>query len=393
MKKYFYISIGIIVALAVILVGYGTWLNFRDEKEISRRMEERALQLVGAEARMRRIQPTFEMDAVRLYSEGMADAVALVDGRISEWYVSKNAVVKKGDTLLKLINEQIPLQIQQANSNVRRAQALMAQAANSFHRQERLMAKNATSKEKYEEAEAEYAAAREALAEAEAQREQYVIQSGRQEIKAPVDGNVLIIYHREGSYVQGGTPLALIGNFDRLLFAMTLEDKSARRLAAGGTIRVKIPVQSLQKAYDTEYAAGNKGRSETITATLREVTPSLGEPADMRRVLWEIDNRSHLLEPLTYNNVTVKADQTYDCLTVPLTAMSDSSFDSVFVVQPDKTVKRKTVRTGPNDGTFIEILSGLQENDVVVVENFEGLKDGVKVDVTLEGGSADGKGK
>ena len=393
MKKYFYISIGIIVALAVILVAYGTWLNFRDEKEISRRMEERALQLVGAEARMRRIQPTFEMDAVRLYSEGMADAVALVDGRISEWYVSKNAVVKKGDTLLKLINEQIPLQIQQANSNVRRAQALMAQAANSFHRQERLMAKNATSKEKYEEAEAEYAAAREALAEAEAQREQYVIQSGRQEIKAPVDGNVLIIYHREGSYVQGGTPLALIGNFDRLLFAMTLEDKSARRLAAGGTIRVKIPVQSLQKAYDTEYSAGNKGRSETITATLREVTPSLGEPADMRRVLWEIDNRSHLLEPLTYNNVTVKADQTYDCLTVPLTAMSDSSFDSVFVVQPDKTVKRKAVRTGPNDGTFIEILSGLQENDVVVVENFEGLKDGVKVDVTLEGGSADGKGK
>ena len=115
----------------------------------------------------------------------------------------------------------------------------------------------------------------------------------------------------------------------RLLFAMALEDNSARRLAAGRMIRVKIPVQSLQKAYDTEYASGNKGRSETITATLREVAPPLGEPADMRRVLWEIDNRSHLLEPLTYNNVTVKADQTYDCLTVPLTAMSDSSFDSV----------------------------------------------------------------
>jgi multidrug efflux pump subunit AcrA (membrane-fusion protein) len=113
----------------------------------------------------------------------------------------------------------------------------------------------------------------------------------------------------------------------------------------------------------------------------------------MRRVLWEIDNRSHLLEPLTYNNVAVKTDQTYDCLTVPLTAMSDSSHDSVFVVQPDKTVKRKEVRTGPNDGTFIEILSGLKENDVVVVENFEGLKDGVKVDITLEGGGADGSGK
>ena len=168
MKRYFFIGIAVILALAVALVAYGTWLNVSDEKQIARRMDERVLTLTGARAEKRRIKPTVAMDSVRLYSENMADATALVDGRIVEMFVTKNSAVHKGDVLMRLENDQIPLQIQQSSANVRRVEAALAQATNSYHRQERLMAKEATSKEKYEEAEAQYKAAQEALAEAEA---------------------------------------------------------------------------------------------------------------------------------------------------------------------------------------------------------------------------------
>ncbi|MBQ4151601.1 MAG: efflux RND transporter periplasmic adaptor subunit, partial [Schwartzia sp.] len=231
MKRYFFIGIAVILTLALALVAYGTWLNVSDEKQIARRMDERTLMLTGAQAQKRSLRPMVEMDAVRLYSENMADTVALVDGRIIEMYVTKNSPVRKGDLLMRLANDQIPLQIQQAAANVRRMEAALAQATNAYHRQQRLMAKEATSKEKYEEAEAQYLAAQEALAEAEAQRAQYLVQEERQNVVAPVDGNVLLIYQREGSYVQGGTPLALVGDFNRLLFSVTLDDKYTRHFS------------------------------------------------------------------------------------------------------------------------------------------------------------------
>jgi len=384
MKKYFFIGLATIFILAIALVGYGTWLNVSDENQIARRMDERALTLTGAKAQKRSLHPKIELDAVRLYSENMADAVALIDGRIIEWYVKKNSAVQKGDTLLRLENDQVLLQIQQATANVRRAEAALAQAFNSYRRQELLLKDNATSKEKYDAAKAQYEAAEETLVEAEAQREMYYVQEARQRVTSPVDGKVLLIYQREGSYVQGGVPLALIGDFDRLLFSTTMNNKHAQYLFVGERVTLKIPAQAMKKAFDTEYAPGNKGNEETIVAVVREITPPISEPAGIRRVICEIDNRAGVLEPLTYNKVSVQAERSAECLSVPISAMTDSSRTEVFMVRPDGTIERREVETGTNDGTYIEIRSGLSEGDVVVVENFDGLENDMRVQVTIE---------
>ena len=384
MKKYFFIGLATIFILAIALVGYGTWLNVSDENQIARRMDERALTLTGAKAQKRSLHPTIELDAVRLYSENMADAVALIDGRIIEWYVKKNSAVQKGDTLLRLENDQVLLQIQQATANVRRSEAALAQAFNTYRRQELLLKDNATSKEKYDAAKAQYEAAEETLVEAEAQREMYYVQEARQRVTSPVDGKVLLIYQREGSYVQGGVPLALIGDFDRLLFSTTMNNKHAQYLFVGERVTLKIPAQAMKKAFDTEYAPGNKGNDETIVAVVREITPPISEPAGIRRVICEIDNRAGVLEPLTYNKVSVRAERSAECLSVPISAMTDSSRTEVFMVRPDGTIERREVETGTNDGTYIEIRSGLSEGDVVVVENFDGLENDMRVQVTIE---------
>lgn len=292
MKRYYFIGLATIFILAVALVAYGTWLNVSDENQIARRMDERALTLTGAKVQKRSLHPTIALDAARLYSENMADAVALIDGRIIEWNVKKNSTVQKGDVLLRLENDQVMLQIQQSTANVRRAEASLAQALNSYRRQELLLADNATSKEKYDAAKAQYEAAQETLVEAEAQRDMYYVQEGRQHVTAPVGGKVLLIYHREGAYVQGGVPLALVGDFDRLLFSTTMNDKHARHFNVGDKVTLEIPAQAMNKAYDTEYAPGNKGNEETIIATVKEITPPVSEPAGIRRVLCEIDNRA-----------------------------------------------------------------------------------------------------
>ena len=387
MKRYYFIGIAVILVLALALVGYGAWLNFSDENQIARRMEERALQLTGAKAQKRALRPAMALDTVRLYSEKMTDAVALTDGRITRWAVGKNTPVRAGDLLLTMSNEQIPARIQQAASGVRRAEAVLAQAVNSYHRQERLLARRATSQEKYEEAEAQYLAASEALTEAQAQHEQLLIMQDWLNVHSPVDGDVLIVYQHEGAYVQAGMPVALVGDFSKLQFNTTLGDADTRYLSLGTKAVLRFQdATTLEKAYGTGYAAGNHGANPEVRATLVDIQPPPGQPADIRRAVWEIDNRSRIFEPMTYTGVTLETELPHTCLTVPRLALLDSKMDTVFVVDTDGIVHRRTVTAGASDAQSVEIVSGLSEGEVVAVGRLDGLAEGQRVDIVMQKG-------
>ena len=73
------------------------------------------------------------------------------------------------------------------------------------------------------------------------------------------------------------------------------------------------------------------------------------------------------------------------CLTVPLSAMTNPSRNEVFVVEDGK-IYRREIETSSDDGTFIEVVKGLRENELVVTSGTDGLEDGMKATVTLEGG-------
>ena len=386
MKKIYGVAMVFIIFMALAIVAWGAWLNYSDENQIANRMDNRRVEVMAAKAVRRQFAPTISLEAVRFTSDNMADAVALTDGRILHWYVNKNDKVQKGQQLVEMANESIPLKIQQAESAINRAEAMMTQARNSYQRQGRLIARRATSQEKYEEAEAQYMAAQGALREAQTQRDQYLVQQGWLAVEAPLDGEVLLIYQQVGAQVQAGTPIALVGDFSRLTFSLNLSDVDARHFQMGQANYLAFAERKLTgKAYDTDYGVGNKERGMEIKATLKEIVPDLSEPADIRRTVWEVDNRTRLLEPMLYTGVTMRIGQAYEALTVPLTAMIDKSNDKVFVMDADGIIHLRTVKTGADDQKYIEIHEGLAEGDVVLVGNLDGLEDGMKVDAELEG--------
>ena len=386
MKKIYGVAMVLIIFMALAIVAWGAWLNYSDENQIANRMDNRSVEVTAAKAARREFAPTISLDAVRFVSDNMTDAVALTDGRILNWQVEKNEKVSKGQSLVEMVNESIPLKIQQAESSISRAEAMMTQARNSYQRQGRLKARRATSQEKYEEAEAQYMAAQGALREAQAQRDQYLVQQGWLSVKAPLDGEVLLIYQQAGAQVQAGTPIALVGDFSQLTFSLNLSDRDARHLQLGQTIYLAFAERKLTgKAYDTDYGVGNKERGMEIKAVLREIVPDLSEPADIRRTVWAVDNRARLLEPMLYTGVTMRTGQSYEALTVPLAAMIDKAHDKVFVLDAEGIIHLRTVKAGADDKKYIEIYDGLVEGDTVIVGNLEGLEDGMKVDAEVEG--------
>lgn len=385
MKRNFYIGLAVILLLSISVILYGTYLNSRGENIIATRMDNRSLTLKGQKAKVREIYPVLVLDTVNLYSDNMADAVALIDGRIAESYAERNSEVKKGDKLFSLINEEIPLKIMQAESSILKAKAELKRAKNTFERYSRLIEVHAVSLENLEEAEAGYRAAEASVEELNAQKQLMIVQQSRQSVTAPIDGEVLLLYRQPGSYVSAGTALALIGNFKRLCFSQTINDREISKFSVGSELQAKFQVSDMQKVYDTEYAAGNKGTAQGFKARIIEVNPSLSEPAAVRKVLLEIDNTARLLEPQSYRGVKLQSNRSLKCLTVPLAAFLNKERNSLFVLSAAKTLQRREVVVGVNDGKYAEILRGLKEGDIVITSDVDGLAEGVKVAVSLEG--------
>ena len=384
MKKLYMVGLVLILIFAVAMIGYGAWLNKSGEHQITERMENRTIPLQGAKVQVRDMHPTLFLETVNLYSDEMADAVALIDGRIEGVFVSKNSKVQREQVIFSLVNDEIPLKIQQADSSIAKAEAQLANAKNNYARYTRLRERNATSVEKFDKADASYFASEAALKEAQTIKEQLLVQSARQDVKAPIDGEILILYKQQGSYVQAGTPIALVGNFSRLFFSLPADDKHVQRLSVGDRAKLSFTNnQILRKAYDTEFAAGNRGDAQVFDVTVKEIVPPLNEPASLRKIVFEIDNRVGLLEQQAYTGVVLKTMHSMRLLTVPLAAMIDSSRSAVFVVTPENTLERRAVSTGADDGNYIEILWGVREGETVVTSASEGLKDGMKVTVTL----------
>ena len=333
MKKKFWVAVALILSMAAVIVGWGAWLNYSDEDQIARRMVSRSVELTAAKAARRQLTPTVLLDAIRFSSDSMTDAMALTEGRIVHWNVEKNDEVRQGDVLASMVNENIPLKIQQAESAIARADAMLAQAKSNYERQGRLLDRRATSQAKFEEAEAQYLAAQGARKEAGAQLDQLMVQRDWLNVRSPLDGEILIVYQREGSYVQAGTPVALVGDFTRLSFSVNVADEDARHLEVGATGFLSFPARKVaSKAYDTNYGRGNRRNESEARAVLKEVVPPLSEPADIRRLVWEVDNRARVFEPMVYTGITIRIGKPYEALTVPLAAMMDKAYNQVFVV-------------------------------------------------------------
>ena len=386
MKKFYAVGLVVILMMAIGLIVYGTYLNESGENQIAMRMKERTIPLQGERAKYRNLSPVFKLETINLSSDEMADAVALINGRIENSFVKKNSYVTRGQVIFELINEDIPVKIQQADSSIAKAEAQVLHARNSFDRYTRLKDRNATSLEKYDEAKLNYEAAQASLREAQAVKEQLLVQDSRQEVIAPIDGEILIMYKQIGAYVNAGTPIALVGNFERLTFSVPVEDAGARTLSVGERFELNfMNSKSFKKAYDTEYGAGNLGSKQVFPVYVKEIMPDLNHQAAMRKVVFEVDNSVGILEQQAYSDVELIRSTSHNALTVPLTALSENR-QYVFIVTPENTLDRRRITMGADDGKYVEILTGLREGDTVITSATKGLEEGVRVTVTLVGG-------
>jgi hypothetical protein len=94
------------------------------------------------------------------------------------------------------------------------------------------------------------------------------------------------------------------------------------------------------------------------------------------------NSREYPLKAGTYVNVQINAGQSAPALMIPRDAIVSSVKEPSVYLISGETAQLTRITTGRDSGEYLEVLSGLNENDKIVVTGQINLADGAKVSIS-----------
>ena len=291
-------------------------------------------------------------------------------------------------------------EIRRAESDIKRAQSAHSAAHSAYTRlkqaadsraglvaQQELddsQAKDLEAEAQVASAQAELSAAQQQLQMAEANQRQYTALSDYSRIVAPFAGVVTARYADTGALVAAGTssstqamPVVRLAQVSKLRLVLPIPESLAGQIRLGDP--VKVHVQALNQ--DIE------GKVSRFADSLDLQTRTMETEIDF-------ENRDGRLIPGMYAETRLSLREKKNALTVPLEAVTRSGDDAtVLAVNVQNILEERHVKLGLEDNSRVEVLSGLSDQDRVVIGNRSEFRNGQKIlpkDVTSSAGDAAG---
>nr|WP_315173547.1 efflux RND transporter periplasmic adaptor subunit [uncultured Flavobacterium sp.] len=400
-KKTIYILLAVAVVLIGTLVGLSKSgvIGNKDkgtEIEIANVAASTIVETVSATGK---IQPEIE---VKISSE--------VSGEIIALNVKEGQVVKKGDLLVKINPDLYTSGYNRTVSNLSGSKAVLNQSEASFKeakanydRNKSLYDKGIISRADWDKAIASFE-----VAKANKQNAFYNVQSasatvleakdnlGRTTIYAPADGTISVLNVELGERVLGtqqmaGTEILRVANLNNMEVEVDVNENDIVKIKVGDEANVEVDAY-LKKQFKGVVTSISNSASSALTADqvtnfkvkvriLKESYQDLleGKPTTyspfrpgMTATVDIITNTKSNILTVPISSVVVKSDtsavkeiKVEDPNDEKSKPKSDKKFECVFVKVGNKA-KIRVIKTGIQDDTNIEVLSGLKKGDVVI---------------------------
>ncbi|HEX4348959.1 MAG TPA: efflux RND transporter periplasmic adaptor subunit [Verrucomicrobiae bacterium] len=301
---------------------------------------------------------------------------AKVSGYVSQMNVDFGDKVKAGQLLATLEVPEL-----QADLDSAQAAALKAESdhtnANLIYT--RLLAVNKDHPNLVAQQELDTAAANDqsagaAIAAAHAEMEKYQTLVGYTKITAPFDGIVTRRYADPGALIQAGT-------------SSDTQAKSLLRLSDNYRLRLDFPV-TVDFVKDIRVGAPVEVRVDSLdgrdfTGTISRFAEDVNDETRKMTTEIEVTNQDLQLVPGMYATVVLKVEKHSGALAVPIEAVSTGKIPTVLVVNHGNEIEERTLKLGMEMPDKYEVLSGLQEGDLVIVGNRAAFQPGQKVEPKL----------
>ena len=406
-KKTIFILLGSAIGLILLLVGLkkGGVIGNNDESKVVELSKVAQTTIVETVSATGKIQPEIE---VKISSEVSGEIIALP--------IKEGQQVKKGDLLVRInpdlyesgVNRSVA-SMSTTKAGLSQADAQVKEAKANYDRNKKLFDKGIISKSEWDRIVSAYE-----VAVASKQSAYYQVQSasatvteakdnlGRTTIYAPADGTISLLNIELGERVLGtqqmtGTEILRIANLNNMEVEVDVNENDIVKVSIGDSANIEVDAY-LKREFKGIVTSISNSASSTLTADqvtnfkvkVRIVKESYqdlleGKPANfspfrpgMTATVDIITKRKENIVAVPISAVVIKDDTTSvkkDIVaeldkkeqeqkgTAP---KSDKKYECVFVKVGDKA-KLRVVKTGIQDDTNIEIISGLKSGEEIII--------------------------
>ncbi len=285
---------------------------------------------------------------------------------------TEGQMVTKGQVLAQMDARPYRLALAQAQANLARDQAQLADAQRDLGRYRTLLAQDSIARQQVDTQATLVKQLENTVAADEAMVGTARLNLEYTTITAPVAGRIGLRQADIGNYLTPGDAngIAVITQLDPIdvIFAVPQDRRPALQArSASGT---PLPVLALDQQSVTTLAEGT-------FLTFDNVVDATSGTVKAKARFANTDGR---LFPNQFVNVRVRADTIVGAITVPVSAVRHGARGAfVFALNDDRTVSLRQVTTGVADGDRIVVLSGISEGERVVSEGADNLVDGAQV--------------
>jgi RND family efflux transporter MFP subunit len=358
-----YALILLIVAVALAIWG-----------EVSRVLARGTLRKESADATIltvTTVTPAFDKKGEELVLPGTVQAFieapiyARTSGYVKNWYTDIGTHVHKGELMADIETPEVDQQLNQAQADLATAKANQTLAESTNQRWKGLLATESVSKQDADEKAGDAAAKKAAVESAAANLARLHDLESFKRVVAPFDGIVTVRNTDVGALINAGqvpgSELFHVADMQKLRIYVQVPESYAPDAKPGLEADLHFAEQPKEAVSATTVRTANA--IDPITRTLQ--------------VELQVDNAQYRLFPGAYAEVHFKLPGNAQTLRIPSnTVIFRSAGLQVATVDANKRVKLKSIVQGRDLGAMIEVLSGIDASDVVVLNPPDSIVDG-----------------
>ena len=273
-------------------------------------------------------------------------------GRIISIHFDEGALVKKGDLLLKINDQELQAQLDKLYHD-------QSMAKDDVFRKQKLLEMKAVSQEEYDKAYNQMGIVEDEMALVKAQ-------IAKTEIIAPFTGIIGLRHVSPGAYISTTSQVALLIQNDPIKIEFSIPEKYREKVKKGTLI--KFRVEGIDSTFAGKvFAIEPKVDPSTRNITLRAMCP----------------NPQNLLVPGSFARVEIVLETIAGALVIPSEAIIPQlNSEKVFVCINGKAVS-KIITTGIRTERQVQVTKGINPGDTVILSGLLQLREGLDIRVKI----------